>query len=289
MASFSWSPATDQAIAGFIAGASSTIVLHPMDLIKNRFQINENKNHSFTSTGLSIVKREGLRGLYRGLGPNFWGATCSWGFYFYFYQIAKDGFQEAKLRPEQHLMASAAAGALTASMTNPIWVVKLRMVTQNAQDPNAYTGLIDGLQKMWKHEGIRGFYRGFVPALFGVSHGALQFMAYEFLKAKRIEQRGHIDKMPTLEYITMAVISKTFATVLTYPYQVVKARLQVQPEYVARQYNGVLATIGDIYKHERIYGFYKGMGVNIIRVMPGTCITFGVYEAVSALFRLYAN
>jgi len=36
--SFTGNPALDQAIAGFGAGAVSTIVLHPLDLIKTRFQ-----------------------------------------------------------------------------------------------------------------------------------------------------------------------------------------------------------------------------------------------------------
>lgn len=42
--------------------------------------------------------------------------------------------------------------------------------------------MVDALVKMYRYEGIRGLYKGFVPGIFGVSHGALQFMAYEEMK-----------------------------------------------------------------------------------------------------------
>ena len=47
---------------------------------------------------------------------------------------------------------------------------------------SASRGMIDALVKMYRYEGIRGLYKGFVPGIFGVSHGALQFMAYEEMK-----------------------------------------------------------------------------------------------------------
>jgi solute carrier family 25 folate transporter 32 len=37
---------------------------------------------------------------------------------------------------------------------------------------------LDGLYQIAKYEGIKGLYKGMIPALFGTSHGALQFMAY---------------------------------------------------------------------------------------------------------------
>ena len=45
--------------------------------------------------------------------------------------------------------------------------------------------MTDGLKKIARHEGLTGLYRGLVPSLFGVTHGALQFTIYEMLKNRR--------------------------------------------------------------------------------------------------------
>lgn len=40
----------------------------------------------------------------------------------------------------------------------------------------------DAFASICRHEGFGGLYKGFIPGLFGASHGAVQFMAYEELK-----------------------------------------------------------------------------------------------------------
>lgn len=42
--------------------------------------------------------------------------------------------------------------------------------------------MVDAFVKISKYEGFAGLYKGFTPGLFGVVHGAIQFMAYEELK-----------------------------------------------------------------------------------------------------------
>ena len=108
-------------------------------------------------------------------------------------------------------------------------------------DPSRhYSGMTDAFVKIFKHEGMLGLYKGFTPGLCGVVHGAIQFMAYEELKNcynnyyKKVifilkVSRQKIFTMilqpidtpisPAL-YLTFAAISKLFAALTTYPYQV---------------------------------------------------------------------
>ena len=120
------------------------------------------------------------------------------------------GNPQTQLSPGKHMLAATQAGVLTLAMTNPIWVVKTRMCLQyeqptgtaaasaasqksNAVDASkTYKGMMDAFYKIARNEGVRGLYKGFVPGLWGVSHGAIQFMAYEELKSSY----NHFKKQP---------------------------------------------------------------------------------------------
>lgn len=61
-----------------------------------------------------------------------------------------------------------------------VWHCPHRQVSAG---PSNYTGLFHGLRSVVKAEGVFGLYKGIGPALFLTSHGAVQFVAYEKLKA----------------------------------------------------------------------------------------------------------
>lgn len=146
-----------------------------------------------------------------------------------------EGNTSVVLGASRHMLAAAEAGSMTLVLTNPIWVVKTRLCLQYGNvdqlpvpSHKKYHGMIDAFSKVYRHEGLAGFYKGFFPGMLGVSHGALQFMAYEHLKQKYIDhcQLPQDVKLGTWEYLTFAALSKLFAASITYPYQVMRARLQ---------------------------------------------------------------
>ncbi|XP_033640452.1 mitochondrial folate transporter/carrier-like [Asterias rubens] len=281
-------------LAGISGGILSTLVLHPLDLIKVRFQVNDGnvgrpRYQSIYDAFQSIIRQNGWRGLYQGVTPNIWGAGASWGFYFFFYNAIKAYMEDGRtgtLGPVNHMTAAAESGVMTLLITNPIWVTKTRLCLQyegiGRNTTGKYNGMLDALAKIYKFEGVRGLYKGLVPGLFGVSHGALQFMAYEELKKIRStfsSDPTSNQKLGSLEYIVCAALSKMFAVITTYPYQVVRSRLQDQHQ----SYDGVYDTIRQTFRRERFLGFYKGLVPNLLRVVPACCITFVVYEKVTSV------
>lgn len=276
-------------IAGVAGGIASTLAVHPFDLLKIRLAVNDGllssrpQYRGFIHAVKTISKDEGIVGFYRGVSPNCLGAGASWGFYFYFYNAIKSDMASQStsedLGPGQHMLAAAESGVLTLAITNPIWVVKTRMCLQYANEPRSYASMSRAFVKIFKQEGLRGLYKGFIPGVFGVSHGALQFMAYEEMKRYyvRYYEEATMDNLGTAEFLVFAATSKLFATSATYPYQVLRARLQDQHS----QYRGIWDCIKRTWQHEGYRGFYKGLVPNLLRVMPATAITFVVYENVS--------
>ncbi len=128
-------------------------------------------------------------------------------------------------------------------------------------------------------------FRGLLPGLMLVSHGAVQFMAYEELKSlwggnqPGVLNSGH--------YLVMGAASKVIASVTTYPFQVIRTRLQMRPSAATeRVYDGVVATTKEVVKREGLGGFYKGLVPNLIRVVPSSAITLAVYEGLSKGFNV---
>jgi solute carrier family 25 folate transporter 32 len=283
----------NQFLAGLSGGVVSSLILHPFDLVKIRFQVTETKvlnQHSslpyrphYTSlfhAFRSIYHEKGLiHGLYQGVAPNVLGNGASWGLYLFLYNtidvLNKNENQENNLTLKDRLLYSTIAGITTIIITNPIWVVKTRMCLQysNSQTHISYKNMFDCIRKIYKYEGVKVFYKGLLPGIFGTCHGTIQFVSYEQMKDFYVKT-FHTTQFSTSIILTFSALSKLIAASTTYPYQVVRTRLQDQHQ----QYNGVMDVIKTTYRREGIGGFYKGMVPALCRVVPACCITFVVYE-----------
>lgn len=58
-----------------------------------------------------------------------------------------------------NLIAGSITGTLVLSITNPIWLCKTRLCLQYENQKHQYVNLRDCFRKVYKYEGIRGFYK----------------------------------------------------------------------------------------------------------------------------------
>lgn len=78
----------------------------------------------------------------------------------------------------------------------------------------------------------------------------------------------------TGEYLTFAAVSKLIAAAATYPYQVVRARLQDHHHH----YTGAWHCVTDTWRYEHLRGFYKGLAPYLLHVTPNICLVMLIWE-----------
>lgn len=111
-------------------------------------------------------------------------------------------------------------GAATAISTNPIWVLNTRLaVRKDAMDetegaPKKKKSTFDAAREIYSEEGIRGFFKGVVPALILVINPIIQYTVFEQLKAFIEKSR----KLTNFDFFWLGAVSKLAATGITYPY-----------------------------------------------------------------------
>ncbi|KAH1260296.1 Folate transporter 1, chloroplastic [Glycine max] len=287
----------ENATAGAAAGFATVAVMHPLDVVRTRFQVNDGRVSNFPSykntahAVFTIARSEGLRGLYAGFLPGVLGSTISWSLYFFFYDRAKQRYarnREGKLSPGLHLASAAEAGAIVSFFTNPVWLVKTRLQLQTPlHQTRPYSGVYDAFRTIMREEGFSALYRGIVPGLFLVSHGAIQFTAYEELrkvivdfksKGSTVDNQNPDKLLNSVDYAVLGATSKLAA--------VIRARLQQRPsgDGVPR-YMDTLHVVKETARFESVRGFYKGITANLLKNAPASSITFIVYENVLKLLK----
>ncbi|PJF19347.1 Mitochondrial nad transporter [Paramicrosporidium saccamoebae] len=274
-------------VAGAAAGWMIAFVTCPLDVVKTRLQAKsvqsaqQAQSAGFVKQLGTIWKQEGLRGMYRGLGPTLVGYLPAFSIYFPTYHFCKVRLSAWRGTPAGedavvHMISAMTAGAAGNLSTNPLWVVRTRLMTQHVLGDRIYSGALDAFSSIWKEEGLRGFYKGATVSVVGVSHVAIQFPLYEWLK--RIQVSDPADLSP-LNILLASTVAKVLASTVTYPHEVIRTRLQIQRSQHSR-FMGVFNVIRKTFKREGIRGFYRGLYANIVRVIPASGVTFVTYELI---------
>jgi solute carrier family 25 carnitine/acylcarnitine transporter 20/29 len=195
--------------AGVFAGAASTLVTTPCDLVKIQMQLQTEsaaaaRYRSSPHCAAEILRAAGPRGLFRGLGITLWRDAPTSALYFLVYEQCKTFFltlQKGGARGERQqrqnapgradvaspgpgapeLMAGGIAGTVTWALASPVDVIKTNV--QADPNPSARPRITAVVRGIVQEHGWAGFKRGLGPITaraFPVN--AVTFWSYEHLK-----------------------------------------------------------------------------------------------------------
>lgn len=137
---------------------------------------------------------------------------------------------------------------------------------------------------------MRGLYRGLVPSLWLVSHGALQFTLYENFKTRLQHTANNYERDRNVatrrstgtgvkDALLASTASKLVASITTYPVQVARTRMQDRKSD-GWKYSGLHRALIHIFRNEGLRGLYRGLSANVLRVTPQAAVTFITYEQI---------
>lgn len=149
-------------------------------------------------------------------------------------------------------------------------------------ETNKYSNLIEGLLYIAKTEGWKGLWAGAIPSLMLVCNPALQFMMYESLKRRIARIDGQSPSAVT--FFLIGAMSKTFATVLTYPLQLIQTKLRhgKSTESMKLPSNaGVIQMLLHIVKSSGVEGLFRGLEAKIWQTVLTAALMFAMYEKIA--------
>ncbi|KAK1332395.1 hypothetical protein QTO34_007070 [Cnephaeus nilssonii] len=174
--------------------------------------------------------------------------------------------------------------AITA--TNPIWLVKTRLQLDARNRGEKQMGAFECVRKVYQTDGLRGFYRGMSASYAGISETVIHFVIYESIKQKLLEykiastmENDEESVKEASDFVGMmlaAATSKTCATSIAYPHEVVRTRLREE----GTKYRSFFQTLSLVVQEEGYGSLYRGLTTHLVRQIPNTAIMMATYELV---------
>ncbi|KAM4895109.1 solute carrier family 25 member 36 isoform 2-T2 [Sylvia borin] len=296
--------------AGGCGGTVGAILTCPLEVVKTRLQSSSvtlyiSEVHLNTVNGATvnrvtrvspgplhclkmILQNEGPRSLFRGLGPNLVGVAPS-RHLLYISPVKRVRSCHLMLPLRRSLPAAiwTNLNRFTAiTTTNPIWLVKTRLQLDARNRGEKRMSAFECVRKVYRLDGFKGFYRGMSASYAGISETVIHFVIYESIKKRLLEYKtaSAMDNedesaKEASDFVRMmmaAATSKTCATSIAYPHEVVRTRLREE----GTKYRSFFQTLSLLVREEGYGSLYRGLTTHLIRQIPNTAIMMSTYEVV---------
>ncbi|XP_077092067.1 solute carrier family 25 member 48 [Siphateles boraxobius] len=301
----------DDFVAGWIGGASSVIVGHPLDTVKTRLQAGNGYKNTLHCI-VSIYKKENVTGFFKGLSFPLASITIYNSVVFGIFSNTQRLISRYRYGDSRHpcsmldlTVASMLTGLVSVGVGAPVDLVKIRLQMQvqpvlaenfniagngsvplrsmGIQSQSMYKGPLHCISTVLQNEGIQGLYRGAGAMILRDIPGyTLYFIPYT-LFCNWLNPDVNSTPHPCNIWLAGG-LAGSISWVTATPTDVVKSRLQADA-MTQRKYKGIMDCIMQSYKTEGIHVFFRGATVNAIRGFPMSATMFLVYELSLQFFR----
>ncbi|GMY10511.1 mitoferrin [Fagus crenata] len=275
-------------VAGSIAGMVEHMAMYPVDTVKTQMQALGScpiKSVSVRQALQSILKSEGIAGLYRGIGAMGLGAGPAHAVYFSVYEICKKSFSGGDLNDSvAHAASGVCATVASDAVFTPMDVVKQRLQLSNSP----YKGVWDCVKRVLSEEGFGAFYASYrTTVLMNAPFTAVHFATYEAAKKGLMEiSPENASDERLVVHATAGAAAGALAAAVTTPLDVVKTQLQCQGVCGCDRFKS--GSIGDVFrtilKKDGYRGLIRGWIPRMLFHAPAAAICWSTYEASKTFF-----
>lgn len=281
-----------QTAAGGSAGFVEVCIMHPLDLIKTRLQLQSTPSQAGSNVyyngvfdcARKMIKSEGLFSVYKGILPPILAETPKRAAKFLTFEQTKPLFLfgSDKPTPLTFSCAGLAAGVFEAILVNPFEMVKVTLQANRSKTGEVPSTIQVAKQIIAKDGyGFSGLNRGLTATIGrnGVFN-MIYFGFYHSVKNIVPEYKDSAGK-EFLRKVAIGFISGTLGSVINIPFDVAKSRIQgPQPQPGVVKYKSTFQSIALVYREEGFMALYKGLTPKVMRLAPGGAIMMIVYEYV---------
>ncbi|XP_023365639.1 calcium-binding mitochondrial carrier protein SCaMC-1-like [Otolemur garnettii] len=275
-------------VSAGIASAVARTCTAPFDRLKVMMQV-----HSSQTTRMRLIsgfeqmiKEGGIFSLWRGNGVNIFKIAPETALKVGAYEQYKKwlSFDGSQPGISERFISGSLAGVTAQTCIYPMEVLKTRLAVGKTGE---YSGITDCGKKLLRREGVRTFFKGYIPNLLGIiPYAGLDFAVYEVLKNYWIEHYSRNSVNPGIVILLgCSTLSHTCGQLASFPMYLLRTRMQAETTEKGEPVS-MIKLIQEIHSTEGKRGFFRGITPNIIKLLPAVGIGCVAFEKVMPLFDL---
>ncbi|GAB7365834.1 hypothetical protein MBLNU230_g7166t1 [Neophaeotheca triangularis] len=262
-------------IAGSTAGAVEIAVTYPAEFAKTRVQLNQN-----LSAGQKLPFPPFGRQWYAGCTTLIIGNSLKAGVRFVAFDQYKTllGNEDGSISGPMTVVSGFLAGATESLLAvTPFESLKTQLIDDRKLPQPRMRGFLHGSALVAREQGIRGFFKGFVPTTARqAANSAVRFSSYTFLRQLAQGYAAPGEKLGALSTFGLGAAAGTITVYATQPIDTVKTRMQSLDARGAYK-NSVDCGI-KIVQGEGFFKLWSGALPRLGRLMFSGGIVFTMYE-----------